>query len=210
MSMGDFPRLPDEMIPRVQKLADKVKAGEVELSAIGAQVMPPVMSKLLPKLMPTIMKTAGPSMAEAMPKLLPMGMSMLPAMMGKQLFFKVAGMGYYILKIGVPPKLIDLVPSSFEEIKKARIPGIFVDLDLIPMFFGGLEGMISMMGADMIKIYGVEEMMKWTDDMPGSSGTGDMTGMIGPIMGMMTKEFFDTIQGPYEEIGESVLSAFGV
>ena len=155
MSMGDFPRLPDEMIPRVQKLADKVKVGEVDLKDILAQVMGPVMSKL----MPTMMRIGGPQLTQILPKMMPAAMGMLPVMMGKQLFLKVEGAGYYIIKIGMPPKLIDLIPTTFQEVKAARIPGIYIDLDMIPMFFEGMTGMLSMMSEDMIRIYGIEEIM---------------------------------------------------
>ncbi|MBN2169659.1 MAG: hypothetical protein JW738_10480 [Actinobacteria bacterium] len=203
MSMGDFPRLPDEMIPRVEKLADKVKAGEVDLKDIMAQLMGPAMNKL----MPTMMRIGGPQLATMLPRMMPAAMGMLPVMMGKQLFIKVEGVGYYILKIGMPPKLIDLVPTTFEEVKAARIPGIYIDLDLIPMFFQGMEGMISMMSADKIRIYGVEEIMSWGANIP---NTGGMMDMMTPLLGIMTKEVLDSIQEPYEEIGEMVLSAFGV
>lgn len=211
MSMGDFPYLPEEMIPRVYKLADKVRSGEVGLADLGQAVVPPVLTKLLPPIMPILMKEAGPQIAEALPELLPAMVKMMPAMMGHELFLKVGGIGYFIVSIGTGGKLFSMKKSSFKEIKAAKIPGIYIDLDLIPMFFQGMNGIIAMLGEDLIKMYGVDEMMEWT---AGAEMPPNMSGMLDMIMpflaAMLTKENLEMITKPYQEIGAEVLEAFGV
>lgn len=205
MSMCDFPQLPADMIPRVRKLVDMVKAGEVNSKDIVAQLMGPVVAKM----MPLMMREGGPKLADAIPKLIPAVAGKLPAMMGRQLFVVVADIGYFIVKIGLSPKLIDLVPSTYDEIKEAGLPGVYVDLDLIPYFLeGGMMAFLTMMGEDLIRIYGAKEMLK------GGSGGSSGEGIVDTIMPLMatflTKEVMNSLQKPYEEIGEMVLSAFGI
>lgn len=205
MSMCDFPRLPAEMIPRVRKLVTMAKAGEVQAGEIVAQLTGPVVAKIIP----LMLREGGSKLADAMPMLIPAIARKLPAMMGRQLFVAVADVGYFILSIGLPPKLIDFVPATFEEIKKARMPGVYIDLELITYFLeGGMMSALGMAGEDLIRVYGAKEMIR------GNSGDSGGEGILDSIMPLMarymTKEVMDSLHKPYEEVGEMVLSAFGV
>ncbi|MBN1289261.1 MAG: hypothetical protein JXA49_06475 [Actinobacteria bacterium] len=199
MSLGDMPRLPDEIIVRVQKLIEMAKKGEVSFT----EVLGKLMSTTMGKMMPLMMSVGGDMMGQMMPQM----MSMLPVMMGKQIFVKVEDIGYFIARTGMPPKFFELVPSTFDEVKAARIPGVWVDLDIIPLMLQGIEGMMYMSGETLVKVYGSDVIQGWMKSIP---GTGNMMEMMIPMMGMMTKGFYMQMQTAIEQSAEETLQVYGV
>ncbi|MBN2168220.1 MAG: hypothetical protein JW738_03170 [Actinobacteria bacterium] len=199
MSLGDMPRLPGEVIARVEKLIDMAKKGEVSFS----EVLGKLMSTTMGKMMPLMMSMGGDMMGKMMPQM----MSMLPVMMGKQIFVKVEDIGYFIAKTGMPPKFFELVPSTFEEVKAAHIPGVWVDLDIIPLMLQGIEGMLYMSGEKLVKVYGADVIQGWMAGLPVS---GNMLEMMVPMMGNMTKGAYMQMQTAIEQAAEETLQAYNV
>jgi hypothetical protein len=199
MSMGDLPRLPDEYIPRVEKLVDLVKSGDADIAEIIGKLMGPVIGKMLP----VIMGSGGDKLMAIMPAV----MGMLPALIGKQIYLGVIDVGYYRVKVGMLPRLINFKESTVEEVKAAKLPTVVVDLDLIPLLFQGLPGIISLMTDGKLTIYGVEVLVGWFRAVSKNTGIVD-TAL--PAVRLMTKEVLQEIQEPFTEAADEMLSAYGV
>lgn len=202
MSLGDMPRLSSETIARVETLIDMAKKGEVSFSEVLVKLMTTTMGKM----MPLMMSLGGDMMTSMMPQM----MSMLPLMMGKQVFIKVEDIGYFIVKVGLPPKFIELVPSTFEEVKAAKIPGVWVDLDIIPLMLSGVDGMMYIMGETLVEVYGAEVIKEWTKDVKLPNTGGNPLEMMIPMMEKMTKGFFMQMQEAIEQAAEETLQAYNV
>ncbi|MBN1289027.1 MAG: hypothetical protein JXA49_05260 [Actinobacteria bacterium] len=196
MAFQDMPHLPAEYMPRLEKLAEKAKRGELELGSVMGAMMPPMIAHV----MPVLMRTGGEQIAEMIPRMMSALPSMLPAVMGKQIFVHIREVGFFIAKIGIRPKLFDFVPSSLEEIKKAGIPGVSIDP-------GALTGGIARMTAPgSMKVYGINELI----EMFSGINISRMMYMMPEMMGLMTKEVFQSMQEPVLEAVDQLLTSNGV
>ncbi|MBN2167602.1 MAG: hypothetical protein JW738_00030, partial [Actinobacteria bacterium] len=191
MAFQDMPHLPPEYMPRLEKLVEKAKRGEVELGSVMTAMMPPVMAHV----MPVLMRTGGRQIAEMIPDMMAALPSMLPAVMGKQMFFHVKGVGFFIARIGVKPRLFEIVPSSLQEIKQAGIPGVSIDP-------GAITGGIARMTAPgAMKVYGIDDLI----DMFSGVNISKMMYMMPEMMSLMTKEVFQSMQEPVLEAVDQLL-----
>lgn len=202
MSLGDMPRLSSETIERIETLIDMAKKEEVPFT----DVLGKLMSATMGKMMPLMMSLGGDMMTSMMPQM----MSMLPLMMGKQLFVKVEDIGYFIAKVGMPPKFFELVPTTFEEVKAAKIPGVRVDLDILPLMLQGIGGMLNVMGENLVEVYGAEVVKDWLKDVKLPTSGGNMMETVIPMMQKMDKAFYTQMQTAIEQAAEETLQAFGV
>lgn len=196
MAFQDMPHLPPEYMPRLEKLVEKAKRGEVKLESIAQAIVPPVVAHV----MPVIMKTGVKQIAGMLPQMMSALPSMLPAVMGKQLFLHIKDVGFFIIRIGVKPKLFEFVPSSLEEIKQAGIPGVSMDPKVLT---GGLAGMTT---PGMMKVYGIDELI----DMFSGVNISKMAYLMPEMMSLMTKEVMLSMQEPVLEAVDQLLAANGV
>lgn len=196
MAFQDIPHLPPEYMPRLEKLVEKAKRGEVKLESIMQAVVPPIVSQV----MPVIMRTGGKQLAEMVPQMMSALPSMLPAMMGKQLFLHIKDVGFFVVRIGMDSRLFELAPSSFEEIKKAGIPGVSIN----PKVLTG--GLVKMTAPGMMKVYGVDELI----DMFSGVNISKMAYLMPEMMGLMTKEVMQSMQEPVLEAVDKLLAENGV
>lgn len=193
MTLEHFPRLPDEYFPRIEKLVDSIKGGELSVGEVVGGIMKTAGEKMIP----LIMKNAGTEIAEMMPQ----AMSMLPSMMGKELIVKVKDFGDFKLTIGMLPRPVRVTPVRKDEIDPA-MPNIEVVLDVVPLLFRGPEGMLIMVSEEMITINGMDIISEWAN--------GNIMNLMAKSMALTTKDILEPLQEPFISAADEVLSRYGV
>lgn len=195
MSLDVMPQLPVDMIPRFEKLLEKVRAGEVTSKEITGAFTGPMIETVMPVVM-----SAG---MESLAKITPIVISkVLPGILGKELFIRIRGSGCYIFKICQRPKMINLVPSTPQEIAAAGIPGVDLDPGVLLLLLQGYIGIAAMVSEGLIRIYGLDVIAGWFG--------GEMMNVMLPMIDLLTRKNMQPIQDVLVETAEKVLSQNGV
>jgi hypothetical protein len=193
MGLGEFPRLPDGYIPRVEKLVQEIKEGRLSVGDAQKKAMLNASMDLLQALI----AVAPAELIE----LVPYSLSIFPPLIGKELFIRVRDVGIFKARVGMLPKVIELIPTTIEEIKADPIPGIDLDLDIIPLILQSFPGVSSIFSEGLIKIYGVEVLATWFSD---------TVGLMVSFLALTRKEIMDSIEEPFISAVDELLVGYGV
>lgn len=199
MGLGDIPKLPDEYIPRVEKLADSMQSGEVSFSAFFKDVMNAAGKDILPLVIAPVLE----EMSDKMSQLLPLGVSVLTQMVGKELLIKVRDFGNFKVTFGFPPKVAKVTRLGPDEEPDPLMPNIEVDgIQVVPYLFRGHEGMLIMFMGQMIVINGLDVISEWMG--------GHMLDLANLSLGMVKGEILIPMQEPFVSAADAVLTRYGV
>ena len=193
MGLGEFPRLPDGYIPRVEKLVQEIKEGKL---SVGDAQRKAVLDAAM-DLLQALMAVAPVELIE----LAPYSLSIFPPLIGKELFIRVRDVGIFKARVGLLPKVIELTPTTVEEIKADPIPGIELDLDVISLMLQGFPGVSSIVSEGLVRIYGAEVLATWFSD---------TTGLMVSLMALTRKEIMDSIEEPFISAVDELLVEYGV
>ena len=163
-----------------EKLVQKIKEGKLLMGDAQKKAMLSASMDLLQALF----EVAPVELIE----LVPHSLSIFPPLIGKELFIRVRDVGIFRARVGMLPKIIELTPTTIEEIKADPIPGIELDLDIIPLLFQGYGGLAAVVSEGLLKIYGVEVLSTWFSD---------TMGLMVSLMALTRKEIMDSIEEPF-------------
>lgn len=199
MALQDMPHFTPEYIPRMEKLAEKVKRGEVGPESIMTAVIPPFVENVLP----VIMRTGGPQLAALVPQLI----TAFPSLLGKQIFVKVKGGQSYMAKIGLPPRFFQFAPCSLDEIKSAGVPGIVVSPEKAFHMITGFDGIVWALAEGVVNIYGLDQLLGMLRD---PSGKGVIADILPLVLSILTSEVLLSMEEPVKTAVDKLLTTYGV
>lgn len=195
MSLDAMPQLPAQMIPRIEKLVEKVRSGEVSSKDIMGAYKGPVIRTV----MPAMMTAGGQSLAQITPIVIS---KVIPGIIGKKLFIRLRGSGCYIFEIGYLPKILNMRPATPEEIAASGIPGVDLDPEILILLMQGYIGIAAMVSEGLIRIYGFDVIAGWLG--------GEMMNLILPVIDILTRNNMEPIQDVLVKTTEEVLSKYGM
>lgn len=199
MGLGDIPKLPDEYIPRVEKLADCMQSGEVEVGDFFKEFMKTAGKDILPLVIAPVTE----EMSDEMSRLVPLGMTMLSKMMGKELLISVKDFGNFKVTFGFPPKVAKVTRLGPDEEPDPLMPSIEVaGIHVLPYLFRGHEGMLIMFMDQMIVINGMDVISEWTG--------GHIFDLVNLSLGLAKGEILQPMQEPFVSAADAVLTKYGV
>ena len=207
MTIGDIPRLPDKDVKRVEKLVKKLKNGETSFShilnkslgAIGRFKIDSTGLEIKGRF------KIGPEELQALFESTQLRMELLPYMKGKAIYVHIKGMARHKIILGFPPKIL---PATEDEIQHTDLPLVEVDLDVIPYFFQGFEGILYMSGERLLTLYRTDAIFQWIGD--GWTGGLKVLDSNLPMFSLTTKKFLGQLGQPLTALCDEVLTQCGV
>jgi len=193
------------------KLFDKVKSGDVKIEEAIDCVMGAVTETLVTLLSEDESEELFPQIMEAMPTI----MSVMSCFIDKKLFIRLKGLETpktFELKLGLPPRLIDLTTATDDEVK--GLPGVEIDVDIIPPI---LEGKVVSVIHDgnilnaldiisgKVKYCELPTVFEWTEELDGALEKSDYEALLSLAdkdLGVkLLKQFIPVLDTALEKLG---------
>ncbi|MBI9074207.1 MAG: hypothetical protein JEZ02_02265 [Desulfatibacillum sp.] len=207
MTIGDIPRLPDRDVRRVEELVKRVKNGETSVSHILEKALSAIGRFRIDSTGLEIKGRfkMGAEELQALFESTILRMELLPYLKGRTVYVHVKGMARNKIILGFP---LGIFPATEDEIQNTDLPLVEVDLDVIPYFCQGFEGILYMSGERLLTLHRTDKIFQWIGD--GWTGGLKVLDSNLPMFSLTTKKFLGQISQPLTALCDEVLTQCGV